>query len=264
MKSRTLVVGLASVLLSIGIVRSPAYAQVAQDTVTGVDKSSAVRLTDWPPSGQSTLTDVSQLVLPAVVDITVNAASGTDGTQNSQGGAATGMIVSDDGYILTSSHVASAASNGMTVTLDDGRVFPASVVGSDVAHDASVLKIDVSGLPTVILGDSNEVAPGQPVLVIGNALGQYHNTLSQGIVSGVNRSVQIGDESGSGQTTTLNGLIQTDASINVGDSGGPLVDARTGAVIGVNSAIVPFAQGVGFAVPINQDKALIDQYIGGE
>ena len=174
-----------------------------------------------------------------------------------QSGAGTGVIISGDGYILTNNHVV-GNSKSATVMLDDGTVYEnVEVVGSDPLNDIAFMKIkDAKDLPTVTLGDSSTVKVGQQVVAIGNALGQYQNTVTTGILSGVGRPVTAGSESG-GQQENLVDLLQTDAAINSGNSGGPLVN-MAGQVIGINTAIVADANNIGFSIPINSTKGLIE------
>ncbi|MGI5853458.1 MAG: S1C family serine protease [Bacillota bacterium] len=159
-------------------------------------------------------------------------------------GKGSGFIISKDGYVLTNEHVISGTDE-VTVSLPDGRKYTATVVGTDKVNDLAVLKIPGEDLPTVELGDSSTLEPGQWVLAIGNPYG-LKDTVTAGIISGLGRSLD-----GEG------GFIQTDAAINPGNSGGPLVDMN-GKVIGINTAIIQSAQGIGFAVPINTAKEVLD------
>ena len=179
-------------------------------------------------------------------------------TQNSSA-AGTGIIVTEDGYILTNKHVINGA-NKVTVVLDDGTTYEnVEVVETDPLNDVAYLKIkDVSGLTPAKLGDSKTVTVGQQVIAIGNALGMYQNTVTAGIISGTGRSVTASDGSG-GNTETLTDMIQTDAAINSGNSGGPLVNAA-GEVIGINTATAS-AENMGFAIPISSAKGMLDQLI---
>jgi serine protease Do len=198
---------------------------------------------------EGTIAEVAGKVAPSVVSILTE----TQGRYSSSSGAGTGMIVSADGYVLTNKHVVDGASS-LTVVMDSGESYDASVVGTDPINDVAFVKmVGVEGLPVVTLGDSTTIKVGQPVVAIGNALGQYQNTITQGIVSGTGRSVTA---SGGGVTETLTDMIQTDASINLGNSGGPLVNAA-GEVIGINTAVSTEAQGIGFAIPISSVKGML-------
>jgi len=179
-----------------------------------------------------------------------------------QQSAGTGIIVSSDGYIITNRHVVPAGSTSVTVTLSDGTTLDSvSVVGETTATDPidiAVLKVkDAKGekLTPAKLGDSSTVQVGDRVVAIGNALGQFQNTVTSGIISGFGRTVQAGDQSGA-SSENLQDLFQTDAAINEGNSGGPLLDAN-GQVIGINTAIAGNAQNIGFAIPINDIQGII-------
>jgi S1-C subfamily serine protease len=198
------------------------------------------------PASVSSLSAVVQAVEPAVVNI------GTVGSQGlfATAAAGTGMVVSPDGFVLTNAHVVAGA-NSISVGVPGKGTFQATVTGLDAADDVAVIKLQgVSGLPTVVLGDSSSVKVGDPVIAIGNALDLGSSpTVTTGIVSALNRSISTDTES-------LNGLIQTDAPLNPGNSGGPLLN-YSGQVIGMNTAVASGSQGIGFAIPINRVKELI-------
>ncbi len=186
---------------------------------------------------------------------------GRTGTQEAQA-AGTGIIISSDGLILTNRHVVPEGTSSVDITLSDGTTFEnVEVIGRTSENDTldiAFLKIkDLKGkkLTVAKLGDSASMKVGDKVVAIGNALGQFQNTVTSGIISGYGRSVTAGDESGS-STENLENLFQTDAAINQGNSGGPLVNSA-GEVIGVNVAIADGAQSVGFSIPINDVKGLI-------
>ena len=174
--------------------------------------------------------------------------------------AGTGIIVTGDGYILTNKHVVNGASKAYVV-LDDGTIYEdVKVVATDPLNDVAFLKIeDVSDLPAATLGDSKTISVGQQVIAIGNALGEYQNTVTSGIISGIGRSVTASDSSGY-NTETLSDMIQTDAAINSGNSGGPLVNAA-GEVIGINTATSTSAENMGFAIPISSVKGMLKQLV---
>lgn len=174
--------------------------------------------------------------------------------------AGTGIIVTSDGYILTNKHVIDGASK-VSVVLDDGTKFDdAAVVAVDPLNDVAFLKINgVTDLPLATLGDSKTINVGQQVIAIGNALGEYQNTVTSGIVSGTGRSVTASDASGY-NIENLTDMIQTDAAINSGNSGGPLVNAA-GEVIGINTATSTTAENMGFAIPISSIKGMLKQLI---
>lgn len=209
----------------------------------------------------NTIPTIVNRLTPGIVDITTNSTTYSYfGGPVEEEGAGTGMIIASNGYILTNNHVLSLNSQDITVTTSSGQQYPASVIATNPTKDLALIKINASGLSTVTLGDSDQVITGENVLAIGNALGQYQNTVDQGIISGLNRSVVASDESDS-SSESLSGLLQTDAPINPGDSGGPLVDIKTGQVIGMDTAIAGDSQGIGFAIPINQAKAFVSPYV---
>ncbi|PZV18099.1 MAG: serine protease [Leptolyngbya sp.] len=172
--------------------------------------------------------------------------------QRVQRGTGSGFITSADGRIFTNAHVVAGADT-VSVVLKDGRRFKGEVIGSDETTDVAVIKINASGLPTVKLGDSDRLLPGQAAIAIGNPLG-LDNTVTQGIISATGRS---GADFGSSSRVNF---IQTDTAINPGNSGGPLINSK-GEVIGMNTAIIQGASGIGFAVPIATAQRVADQLI---
>ncbi|CAG0959178.1 serine protease Do [Methanosarcinales archaeon] len=157
-------------------------------------------------------------------------------------GVGSGFILNEDGLILTNAHVV-LGSHEIKVALEDGRIFPAQIRGLDTMKDLAVIKINASGLPVPRIAKDNDLKIGQMAIAIGSPLGLVGGpTVTAGVISALNRSIQT-------EVTFMEGLMQTDAAINPGNSGGPLVNS-SGEVIGINSAIIPFAQGIGFAIPI--------------
>lgn len=211
---------------------------------------------------EENLASVVSKVSPSVVSIvTQSQASDFYYGSSTEEGAGTGVIVSKDGYIMTNKHVIDGAST-VGVILSDGTTYEdVQVLGSDPLNDVAFLRIpDVRNLPAAELGDSTSVRVGQKVVAIGNSLGQYHNTVTSGIISGTGRPVaaQAGE-----QVETLTDLIQTDAAINPGNSGGPLLNLQ-GQVIGLNTAIAADAQGIGFSIPIGATKGLLKGVLAGK
>ncbi len=205
----------------------------------------------------NSIADIATKVTPAVVSIVSEGYSssyyGLGGVTQSAG---TGMIVSSDGYIITNKHVVNGSRKIQVIT-DAGDTYnDVKLLGTDPLNDVAYLKIKgAKNLPTITLGDSKTIAVGQPVLAIGNALGAYQNSVTQGIISGTGRSIQASDSSG-GNVEYLADLLQTDAAINPGNSGGPLVNAA-GDVIGINTATSTTAEGLGFAIPISAVKGML-------
>jgi serine protease Do len=198
---------------------------------------------------------VANMAKPAVVTITTTGLTGFGPFSMPTTGAGSGFIVRSDGLILTNYHVV-MDSQSLTVDLQDGRQLEAQVVSTDRTNDLALIKIAATGLSTLELGDSDAVQVGQLAIAIGSPLGTFTDSVTQGIVSGLDRDITVGDR-GSGFTEDLTGLIQTDAAINPGNSGGPLLDA-SGRAVGIITASSNSAQEMGFAVPINRAKALIE------
>ncbi len=172
-------------------------------------------------------------------------------------GGGSGFIISADGLIATNKHVVEDTTATYTVLTNDGKKYDATVLSRDPVNDLAIVKIQATGLPTLSVGDSSKLQIGQKVIAIGNSLGQYQNTVTTGVVSGIGRSITAGGtNSGSEQ---LEGVIQTDAAINPGNSGGPLLDIG-GSVIGINTAIDQQGQLVGFAIPANDFKKDLDSF----
>ncbi len=189
------------------------------------------------------------------------------GTKKQEIGGGTGFIVSEDGLILTNKHVVSDIEADYTVLTNDGEKFPAQVLARDPIQDLAIIKIEkakainddgklvLRPFPVVKLGDSSKLQIGQTVIAIGNALGEFRNTVSVGVISGLGRTITA---AGGGIVETLEDVIQTDAAINLGNSGGPLLNSK-GEVIGINTAISQVGENIGFAIPINKAKRDVEQ-----
>ena len=221
------------------------------------------------PAGTETpasFAPVARAVIPAVVNVDTTAYArittyrdlfeGKPYSVVPQKGRASGFVFRSDGYILTNQHVVAGAEQ-ITVTFSNGKKLPAKVVGQDTVLDLAVLKVDASNLTAAVLGDSSAIEPGDWAIAIGNPFGLHH-TVTLGVISALGRPIEM-EESG----RYYEDLIQTDAYINQGNSGGPLLNAK-GEVVGINTMI--FAAGsvpapIGFAIPINQAKAVMDQLI---
>lgn len=201
------------------------------------------------------ISDVAKKVSPSVVSITVETTTPDSFFFRgfTQEGSGTGIIISSDGLILTNKHVIPTGVQKVTVLAQDGTQYTdVKVIGRDPFNDIAFIKINnVSGLPAATLGDSSQVKVGDKAIAIGNALGQFENTVTAGIISGISRPVVAGSGFSS---ESLQNLLQTDAAINPGNSGGPLVNIK-GEVIGVNTAIAGGAENIGFAIPINDIKS---------
>jgi len=183
--------------------------------------------------------------------------------QNSSGrekqkiGGGTGFFITEDGMIVTNRHVVEDTEAEYTVLTEDEKEHPAKILAIDPINDLAVIKIEGNGYPILSLGDSSSLQIGQTVIAIGNSLGEFSNTVSRGIISGLKRNLTAGSDY-SGESEKLTDIIQTDAAINQGNSGGPLLNIG-GEVIGINVAIAQGAQNIGFAIPSNQIKRVADQ-----
>jgi len=171
-----------------------------------------------------------------------------------QVGRGTGFIISSDGLILTNKHVVFEKEADYSVITNEGKTLPAKVLATDPFNDIAVMKVEAKNLPTLSLGDSEKIQIGQTVIAIGFALGEFRNTVTKGVVSGIGRRIVAG---GGGRVEQLEDVIQTDAAINRGNSGGPLLNLK-GEVIGINTAMSLEGQLIGFAIPINTAKYVVE------
>jgi len=208
----------------------------------------------------SAIIDTSKKVNPSVVSITSTGKAVRDllgfGIIQAPKTSGSGFIVTSDGLVATNRHVVEGG-DSFTVTTADGKTFDAKVVATDPLTDLALVKVEARGLPVADLGDSDNVQVGQWVIAIGNALGEFQNTVTVGVVSAKERKATPSD--GQGNFEYLDGLFQTDAAINPGNSGGPLLTLK-GQVIGINTAIVGNAQNIGFAIPVNELKKALESY----
>ncbi len=200
--------------------------------------------------------DAAEKVSPSVVCI-VNTQTAYDffGREYLRDTSGSGVILTEDGYIVTNNHVVSGTSRKLTVFLSDGTSKSAQIVGTDPATDLAVIKIEGANLPTAVFGDSDALRPGQLAIAIGNPLGiEFNRSVTAGVISGLDRVLSVGD--------SYMRLIQTDAVINPGNSGGPLINGN-GEVIGLNSVKlnVTAVEGMGFAIPSNQVKRIVEELI---
>ena len=253
---------------------SPRLFATTPESLTQLTQKPKEELLAAIPAPTNFVTDVVNRVGPAVVKINASRTVQTklppifndpyfrqffgDRLPQTQGrrverGTGSGFIISADGVILTNSHVIDGADK-VTVTLTDGRAFPGQVIGTDSITDMAVVKIAAQNLPTVTLGNSEQLQIGEWAIAIGNPLG-LDNTVTTGIISATGRNssqIGVGDKRVD--------FIQTDAAINPGNSGGPLLNAK-GEVIGINTAIIRNAQGLGFAIPVNTASDIAEQLI---
>jgi S1-C subfamily serine protease len=203
----------------------------------------------------SAVINAVERAMPAVVQIATSAQGGV------QTGLGSGFIFDANGWILTNRHVVADAQD-ITVILADSRELDGRVYGIDTLTDLAIVKVDGGNLPTIKIGSSADLEQGQLAIAIGNPLGEFENTVTTGVISGLGRQIVAGSQATS-SSEQLNNLIQTDAAINPGNSGGPLLDSA-GQVIGVNTAVSQDAQGIGFAIPIDVAKPIMQEALDGK
>ncbi|HXK52995.1 trypsin-like peptidase domain-containing protein [Candidatus Nomurabacteria bacterium] len=209
---------------------------------------------------ESALIQMIDKVSPSVVSIVVKT-TGFDifnGSYSVEDGIGTGFIVDEKGLIVTNDHVVDSVKSNYAVVTSDGTTYDVKRISKDPYADLAILEIDASGLPVVELGDSSILRLGQTAVAIGNALGTYDNTVTSGVVSGIAR--QVVASLGFGDSKTYEDVIQTDAALNPGNSGGPLLNLE-GQVIGINVATIWGAENIGFAIPVNTLKPLLEVYM---
>ncbi len=219
--------------------------QVTQPLPVAIDETSAI-------------TQAAEKVSPAIVTIAVSGAATnpSDPFSIPESGIGSGVIFDANGWIITNKHVVSGAGT-LEVSLQDGRTFEGKVYGIDTLTDLAIVKVEATGLPTAPIGDSSAAKVGQLAIAIGSPLGTYTNSVTAGIVSAFGRTIIVQDG------TTIRNLIQTDAAINPGNSGGALLDSA-GNVIGINTAVAQTAEGIGFAIPINIARPIMQQALAGQ
>jgi len=197
--------------------------------------------------------DVVDAIGPAVIGVRTGRRSADGHVPNGPGGSGSGVLITPDGYALTNDHVVAASTNGVHAALPDGQTLGARLVGRDPATDLALLQVEGSALPFAHLEVEHLARPGQLVVAIGNPLG-FDSTVTAGIVSATGRALRSVDG------RLIDSVIQHTAPLNPGNSGGPLLDA-TGAVIGINTAIIAFAQGIGFAIPATTADFVVSQLL---
>jgi len=255
-KSAIIIAAIVGVLLLTGLgVAGGIYIQQQQKTDPLNSLNATTDGNSTVTNEESTIAAIAEKVGPSVVSITTKSQAASYYGTATQEGAGTGIIVSSDGYIMTNNHVIEDADDVVVIDSTGEQYDTVTVIGRDPLNDVAFLKIESNTtFKPATLGNSATLRIGQQVVAIGNALGQYSNTVTSGIVSGVGRPVTA--DSGSGETESLTDLIQTDASINPGNSGGPLLN-MAGQVIGINTAVAADANGIGFSIPINSTKGVL-------
>jgi serine protease Do len=254
--------GLLAVSLVSAVLASGGTAAVLVSSLgTGTASPAPTSTTNATTVNQTTVVgdDITAIVAaaqPSVVTITADglSANGFSPFGSQATGVGSGIILTSDGYILTNRHVVQG-SQTLTVTLSTGRELPAAIIKISSTNDLALIKVAGTGLAAAAIGDSNGLKVGQAAIAIGSPLGTFTETVTRGIVSGLDRQVSVTDEQTRRQVT-LTGLIQTDAAINPGNSGGPLLDIG-GNVVGINTATATNAEGLGFAIPIAAASDLI-------
>lgn len=225
-----------------------------------VDSTRMLQTVEEVEEENRTITQVIKKVNESIVGISkLKSLGSTIFTQNdmTELGLGTGMIVSENGYILTNEHVSGEKYSSCYVTLPSGKSYTANVLWSDSNIDLAIIKINAKNLPYVTFGDSENIKVGEKVYAIGNPIGfEFQRTVTSGIVSAINRTITLEED---GKNSYMEDLIQTDATINPGNSGGPLINA-SGEVIGVNTVKITSAEGIGFAVPINTVKTIVRKF----
>lgn len=219
-------------------------------------KQNATKIVVNESKGESVYKAVAKKAMPSVVGITTVTVERDFFGDRESSGVGTGVIVDERGYILTNAHViGDGNAKVVNVLFYDGLKKEANVLWYDAILDLAVIKVDKKGLPVADLGDSDKVEVGDIAIAIGNPLGlEFERSLTQGVISGLHRSIQVNEYD------SIEDLIQTDASINPGNSGGPLLNSK-GEIIGINTAKIQSGEGLGFAIPINIVKPIVDQFI---
>lgn len=259
-----IIIGLVVLLLGVGLYRL--YGQnsqlfkfnipnLPQPSLPGVENRTVVK-------EESAIIDVIDKTSPSVVAIGVNQRIinpfDPTASRNRQNTIGTGFVVSEKGVIVTNRHVVADLDTTYSVFSKEGKRYEVAKIYRDPSLDLALVQVSGLDLKQLELGDSSKLKVGQTAIAIGNALGRFDNTVTTGVVSGLGRAVSAGDPF-SGVTELLDNLIQTDAAINPGNSGGPLLNS-SGEVVGVNVATTEGAQNIGFAIPINSVKALVDEF----
>lgn len=231
----------------------PTDAILAKGTLSVTEESATVDVVN--SVSPSVVSIVISKDLPKIVNPFFGFVDPSAPTEETEVGGGTGFIISSDGLILTNKHVVSDMEAKYTVVLSDGTKYDAKMVDQDPVNDLAFIKIDASDLPVVEIGDSDTLKAGQRVIAIGNSLSRFQNTITEGIVSGLGRTITAGSDTG-GDLDVIEDVIQTDAAINPGNSGGPLLNLA-GQVVGVNTAVSREGQLIGFAIPINAARSAI-------
>lgn len=227
---------------------------------TKVQSTESAQTVEKVEEKSQTIADIIEETTKSVVGISKLKSAGNSILSNSNEselGLGTGIIVAENGYILSNAHVTGERYSKCYITLENGQNYEGKVMWSDESLDLSITKIEAKNLSYAKLGDSSKIRVGETVYAIGNPIGfEFRRTVTSGIISAKNRSIKIEEEN---NQTYMSDLIQTDATINPGNSGGPLITPK-GEVIGINTVKISTAEGIGFAIPINVVKTIIESY----
>lgn len=259
-KNKILVAFIFLLIIASGIILYKFYEKIeVEELDKGSEAVRTLRTLDEEKEEQKEVVDVIAQATSSVVGISKVKNIGStiflkDGS--SKLGLGTGLIVTDNGYILTNAHVSGEKYSTCYVTLETGEVFTGNVVWSDMDVDLAILKISAKNLIYAKLGDSDNIKVGEKVYAIGNPIGfEFERTVTSGIISAIDRTIKIEED----ENSYMSNLIQTDATINLGNSGGPLINID-GEVVGINTLKITSAEGISFAVPINLVKTIIEKF----
>ena len=259
-KNKILVVFIFLLIIASAIILYKFYEKIeVEELDKGSEAVRTLRTLDEEKEEQKEVVDVIAQATSSVVGISKVKNIGStiflkDGS--SKLGLGTGLIVTDNGYILTNAHVSGEKYSTCYVTLETGEVFTGNVVWSDMDVDLALLKISAKSLIYAKLGDSDNIKVGEKVYAIGNPIGfEFERTVTSGIISAIDRTIKIEED----ENSYMSNLIQTDATINLGNSGGPLINID-GEVVGINTLKITSAEGISFAVPINLVKTIIEKF----
>lgn len=239
------------------------YEEIQIDTyeTQGIEAEKTIQTIEKKKENGKQIADIVEQMTSCVVGISkIKNMGNTIFLDNSEStlGLGTGIIVSENGYIISNTHVTGEKYSNCYITLENGRSYTANVLWSDANLDLSISKINVKNLPYATLGDSENIRVGEAVYAIGNPIGyEFQRTVTAGIISAINRTIRIDENDTS---VYMENLIQTDATINPGNSGGPIINLD-GNVIGITSVKITSAEGIGFAIPINIIKPIIESYL---
>ena len=237
------------------------YLNLEANNSVDMEKTSALRLYSKSEVEESNEVESFEDISKSIVGISKirnNGITVFDLNAPQELGLGSGVIVSQDGYIISNWHVSGDKYSKCYVTIEDGKTYNGNVLWADKDLDLSIIKINTGGLKYLELGDSSQLQLGEEVWAIGNPVGlEFQRTITKGIISGLNRTIKIEDENGKAY---MEDLIQTDASINAGNSGGALIN-KSGKLIGINTVKIETAEGIGFAVPINLISEIVMNYL---